>query len=297
MIQSSAFKIAVASGKGGTGKTTVATSLAHSQAGRQHCLVDCDVEAPNAHLFFDLTEFDREIVTKPIPVVDFDRCNFCGKCAEVCEFHAISVLNKPILSKQNVLVFPNLCHSCGACTYICPERAISETPNPIGKIHIFDTPEDLTIFTGEMLVGTAMAVPVIHAVQRKAEEYSSEADVIIYDAPPGNSCSVVETIRQVDFVLLVTEPTPFGLHDLKLTIELVQKLNKPMGVIINRDGIGNDDVDNFLIKKDIPILMRIPFDPEIASGLSHGSLLVNQSVQWENAFQKLITLILQEAST
>jgi MinD superfamily P-loop ATPase len=293
-MKSSSIKIAVASGKGGTGKTTVATSLALSQAGRQHCLVDCDVEAPNAHLFFDLTEFDREIVTKPIPVVDFDRCIYCGKCAEVCEFHAITVLNKPILSKQNVVIFPNLCHSCGACTYICPERAITETPNPIGKIHIFDTPEDVTIFTGEMQVGTAMAVPIIQAVQNKAEEYSSEVDIMIYDAPPGNSCSVVETIKQVDYVILVTEPTPFGLHDLKLTVALVQQLNKSTGVIINRDGIGNDDVENFLAENNIPVLMRIPFDPEIASGLSQGIPLPKQSAKWVQAFQDLAETILRE---
>lgn len=288
------FKIAVASGKGGTGKTTVATSLALSQAGRQHCLVDCDVEAPNAHLFFDLVEFDHKTVTKRIPVVDLNKCTYCGKCAEVCQFNAISVLNKPILAKQNVLIFPNLCHSCGACTYICPENAMKEKPIPIGDIHVFDTPEDLTIFSGEMQIGTAMAVPIIHDVQQTAIDYAVEADIIIYDSPPGNSCSVVETIKKVDFVVLVTEPTPFGLHDLKLTVDLVQEMGKPTGVVINRDGIGNDDVENFLKEKGIPILMRIPYNPSIAGQLSQGVPLVKQSLDWQKAFEKLIQTIIRE---
>ena len=288
------FKIAVASGKGGTGKTTVATSLALSQAGRQHCLVDCDVEAPNAHLFFELTEFDHAPVTKRIPVVDFNSCTYCGKCAEVCQFNAISVLNNPILAKQNVLIFPNLCHSCGACTYTCPEKAMSEKPIAIGEIHVFDTLEDLTIFSGEMQVGTAMAVPIIQEVQMKAEEFASEADIIVYDSPPGNSCSVVETIKKVDFVLLVTEPTPFGLHDLKLTVDLVQQLGKPTGVVINRDGIGNDDVENFLKLKRIPILMRIPYNPDIATQLAQGIPLIKQSDEWKQTIENLILAITQE---
>jgi MinD superfamily P-loop ATPase len=290
------LKIAVASGKGGPGKTTVAVSLALSQVDRQHCLVDCDVEAPNAHLFFDLTEFDHQIVTKRVPVVDFDFCTYCGKCAEVCEFNAISVLKQAILARKNVLIFQNLCHSCGACTYICPEKAIKEQPVPIGEITIFDTPTDLPVFTGEMQVGTAMPVPIIKAVQQAAESFAPDLDVIVYDSPPGNSCSVVETIKKADFVVLVTEPTPFGLHDLKLTVELVKKLGKPTGVVINRDGIGNDDVVQFLSEHSIPILMRIPFDSEIATQLSQGIPLMQQSHQWEQAFSDLLTQIQEEVN-
>ena len=288
------FKIAVASGKGGTGKTTVATSLALSRAGRQQYLVDCDVEAPNAHLFFKLNETQHERVTKRIPVVDYEKCTYCGKCAEVCQFNAINVLNKPILAKQSVLIFKNLCHSCGACTYICPENAMGEVPVPIGDLHQFETPEQLQIISGEMQVGTAMAIPIIQAVQKKAEEVASEADIIIYDSPPGNSCSVVETVKKVDFVVLVTEPTPFGLHDLKLTVQLVQDLDKPTGVVINRHGIGNDEVEDFLKEKGIPILMRIPYDPDIAAKLSLGTPLSKQSPEWERSFENLLRSITQE---
>lgn len=288
------FKIAVASGKGGTGKTTVATSLALCQAGRCHCLVDCDVEAPNAHLFFKLNEIQQERVTKRVPVVDHEKCTYCGKCAEVCQFNAINVLNKPILAKQSVLIFQNLCHSCGACTYICPENAMSEVSVPIGDLHIFETPEQLELFSGEMHVGTAMAVPIIQAVQKKADDATSATDIVIYDSPPGNSCSVVETIKKVDFVILVTEPTPFGLHDLKLTVQLVQDLAKPTGVVINRYGIGNDDVENFLKEKGIPVLMHIPYDPAIATKLSQGTPLIKQSPDWVKAFEHMVQTIIRE---
>ena len=170
-------------------------------------------------------------------------------------------------------------------------------PVPIGDLHQFETPEHLKIFSGEMQVGTAMAVPIIQAVQKKAAGEASEADIIIYDSPPGNSCSVVETVKKVDFVVLVTEPTPFGLHDLKLTVQLVQDLGKPTGVVINRYGIGNDDVEIFLKEKGIPVLMHIPYDPIIATYLSQGIPLIKQSLKWENNFENLIQSITQEEYT
>jgi len=288
------MKITVASGKGGTGKTTVATSLVLSQAGRKLCLADCDVEAPNSHLFFNLTAINQTTITKPIPKVDLDSCTYCGKCAEVCEFHAISVLNRPILAKQSVTIFPNLCHSCGACSYICPERAIIEQPTPIGNLHTYETSEEVKIVSGEMHIGTSMPVPVIKAVQKEVFQLQDASDVIIFDAPPGNSCSVVETMKPADFIVLVTEPTPFGLHDLKLIVDLTRELNKPTGIVINRDGIGNDAVEVFARQENIPILLRIPYDPTIAEQLAQGTPLIKQSQGWQEKFELLLKTIFQE---
>ena len=288
------MKIAVASGKGGTGKTTVATSLVLSRTGRPPCLADCDVEAPNAHLFFKLTKTLQETIHKPIPAVIADACTYCGKCAEVCEFHAISIFNRPILAQQSVMILPNLCHSCGACSYICPEKAIIEQPTPIGRLQTYQTAEGVMIVSGEMQIGTAMPVPVIKAVQKEIHRHQEGCEAIIYDAPPGNSCSVVETMKQSDFVVLVTEPTPFGLHDLKLIIKLTQQLGKPTGIVINRDGIGNDAVENFAQQNNIPIILKIPYSPETARQLAQGKPLIKQSGDWQPKFEQVFRHITQE---
>lgn len=259
--------IAVASGKGGTGKTTVATSLALSLAPERRVLfLDCDVEAPNAHVLLHPTITQKIDATILQPVVDADRCGLCGMCAEVCQYNAIAVVG------QRVLVFPELCHGCGSCALNCAWGAIRETPHSLGTLAYGHTSEGIRFAGGTLHVGQSWAIPVIS--QLKASLPASSEETVILDAPPGTSCPVAETIRDADFVLLVTEPTPFGLHDLKLAFELTSELGLPAGVIINRDGIGDARVDDFCAQAGLPVLLRIPMDREIAAGIAQGIPLV-----------------------
>lgn len=273
--------IAVASGKGGTGKTTVATSLVTALAGAGHPVsyLDCDVEAPNAHLFLKPV-FDRQTpVNLLIPEVDAGKCTGCGRCAEVCEFHAIVTLG------GNTLVFPELCHGCGSCTLVCPENAIREVPKPIGVLESGLSENGVHCAHGLLNVGEPMAVPVIS--QLIHGHSPTEGKIIVRDAPPGASCPVVESLRGADFILLVTEPTPFGLHDLKLAVKLTQTLGIPTGVIVNRDGIGDTAVDAYCQQADIPILMRIPFERRIGEGIAQGKTLVEVESHYLDAFRQL----------
>lgn len=260
--------IAVASGKGGTGKTTIATSLAIalSEQGKTVSCLDCDVEAPNAHLFLQPILDQQKQVNLLIPKVNADLCTGCGRCAEVCEFHAIVTLG------GKTLVFPELCHGCGSCTLVCPENAISEIPEPIGVLESGLTGEGIHFAHGVLNVGEPMAVPVISQLTNWNQ--NSDAEIIIRDSPPGASCPVVETLRGADFVILVTEPTPFGFHDLKLARKLTDELNIPTGVIINRDGIGDARVDEYCQEVGLPVLLRIPFDRKIGEGIAQGLPLV-----------------------
>ncbi|MBU1933250.1 MAG: ATP-binding protein, partial [Candidatus Omnitrophica bacterium] len=238
--------ISVASGKGGTGKTTVAVNLALSIPNAQ--LLDCDVEEPNSHIF--IKPEIHGIISVPIPVPDIDRskCNYCGRCAEVCEYNAIAVL------KDSVLVFPELCHGCGACSFLCPQCAIKEVNRQIGIVEI-GAKGDLQFGHGRLNIGEAMSPPLIRALK----EYSNPARTVIIDAPPGTSCPVIASIKESDFCILVTEPTPFGLNDLVLAVEVVRKLEIPFGVVINRSDLGNEKTDEYCANENIPILMRIPF--------------------------------------
>lgn len=272
--------IAVASGKGGTGKTTVATSLALSIADRAPLFLDCDVEEPNAALFLRPVLTQREQVGILIPEVDFGRCTYCGRCAEVCVWHAIAVVG------HRVLVFPELCHGCGSCTLNCPEGAIHEVLHVMGNLES-GRAGPITFGHGILNVGEAMAVPIIR--QLKAKHTASEGNgVVILDASPGTSCPVVETMRGADFALLVTEPTPFGLHDLRLTVQVARdELGLPVGVIINRDGVGDAGVDEYCAAESIPILMRIPLDRRIAEAISSGKALVEALPEYRELFRGL----------
>ncbi|MGD8456161.1 MAG: ATP-binding protein [Anaerolineales bacterium] len=279
------MKIAVASGKGGTGKTTVATSLALALAetGASISCLDCDVEAPNAHLFLQPDFNQRQNVDILIPEVDTDLCTGCGRCAEVCQFNAIVVLG------ERPLVFPQLCHGCGSCAALCPEKAIAEIPKTLGVLESGVAKRGITFARGVLNVGEPMAVPVIS--QLKNWQDLLEADIAILDSPPGASCPVVETLRDTDYIILVTEPTPFGLHDLQLAVELTRELGIPCGIIVNRDGIGDRGVDDYCRLEDIPILMRIPFDREIGHGIAQGIPLLDILPEYTQRFQDLYRLV------
>lgn len=277
--------IAIASGKGGTGKTTIATSLAQtlSVSGRSVSFLDCDVEEPNAHLFLRLPFDQREQVSVLIPEVNAEICTACGRCAEVCEFHAIVTLG------TKTLVFPELCHGCGSCALVCPENAITEVPKPVGIVEAGLTEDRIYFSHGVLNIGEPMAVPVIARLKQMSNH--SHTEVVIRDAPPGISCPVVETLRGADFVLLVTEPTPFGLHDLKLAVELTENLGIPAGVIVNRDGIGDTRVEEFCRQNALPILLRIPFDRRVGEGIAQGRTLVEISPEYQEDLVQVYTEI------
>ncbi|MBN2046527.1 MAG: ATP-binding protein [Anaerolineaceae bacterium] len=284
------MKIAVASGKGGTGKTTVATGLGVALRHRTRLVVDCDVEAPNAHLFFKQHDSRQQEVYNRIPQVDPDRCTYCGLCADTCKFNAITVLNQNP-SKPVWMLIPNLCHACGACELVCPTDALSERLEQIGTLASAQVSDDLSLAQGTLTIGKASGTPVIRELKKWVAGFSFQPEVIIYDAPPGASCSVVETIKDADFVLLVTEPTPFGLHDLNIAAQLTRELDLPAGIIINRDGIGDHQVDQMSKETGIPILMRIPMRREIAEAISNGIPLPTAFPEYEEEFIRLFQQI------
>ena len=267
--------ISIASGKGGTGKTTVATNLAVS-LGSEVQLLDCDVEEPNAHLFihpvFDLTE----TVTTPVPEVDMDKCTLCGKCGDICQFKAIVVVG------ETVLPFEELCHSCGGCMAVCPEDAITEKGRELGIIQKGHR-NGIEFIHGKLRVGEAMSPPLI----KKVLSYTDPARLTIVDAPPGTSCPVIESMKNADFVLLVTEPTPFGLHDLKLAVGAVNILDIPCGLVINRSDLGDEKVKEYADQENLPILMEIPFDRQIAEAYSRGDMVVDVMPEWKEKFLEL----------
>jgi MinD superfamily P-loop ATPase len=264
----------VASGKGGTGKTTVAVNLALSINPEK--LLDCDVEEPNVHTLVHPKEIHTSTVTVPTPVVDQAKCTLCGKCAEFCQFNAIFV------GKTKTMVYNEMCHSCGGCAIVCPEDAIAETPRPIGKIHE-STVDGITLVYGELSIGEPIATTLIHAVK----EHIVPDKINILDAPPGTACPVIETMRASDFLILVTEPTPFGLHDLSMAVEVVRGLGIPFGVIINRAGIGDDGVEKYCKEEEIPILLEIPFDRHIAELYSRGVPFVREMPEWHQRFKDM----------
>lgn len=270
--------ISIASGKGGTGKTTIAASLALSVPGAR--ILDCDVEEPNCHIFIKPEIKEKTSIYIPVPEIDKNKCDYCGKCKQVCMYNAIAVLNK------TTLVFTELCHGCGACSYFCPQKAIKEVNKEIGFIEI-GKKDNLSFIHGKLNIGQAMSPPLIKAVKK----YINSAKVNIIDAPPGTSCPVVESVKGSDFCILVTEPTPFGLNDLILAVEVLRKLSIPFGVVINRSDLGDKKTDVYCENENIPILMRIPFREEIARAYSKGQPIVEAFPEYKKDFQDLFNTI------
>ncbi|MDZ7262153.1 MAG: ATP-binding protein [candidate division KSB1 bacterium] len=267
--------ISVASGKGGTGKTTIATNLALSLDGQVQ-FFDCDVEEPNAHIFLKPHITKTKIFGTPVPLVDKTQCTYCGKCGEICQYHAIVVI------KENVLVFPELCHSCGGCWLVCPENAISQTEREVGVIEQ-GTVQGMEFYHGKLRIGEALSPPLIRAVKK----YIDPSKIVIIDAPPGTSCPVIESVKRSDFVLLVTEPTPFGLNDLVLAVEVVRALQIPCGVVVNRSDIGDRRVQEYCQRENIPVLMEIKNDRKIAEAYSNGIPLVEVFPEYKDRFLSL----------
>ncbi|MGI6226344.1 MAG: ATP-binding protein [Peptococcales bacterium] len=289
------MKIAIASGKGGTGKTTIASNLASylSSHGSDVTLVDCDVEEPNNHIFFQPKWHNSFQVQMPVPDVDASKCIGCGKCSEFCEFNAIVNVN------NSILIFPELCHGCGGCFMICPTQALKETARGIGEVQQ-GIKNNLKIVHGVMRIGEAMSPPLI----KKVKEHGSQSEISIIDCPPGTSCPMIQAVRGADFVLLVTEPTPFGLSDLKLAVETLRQLNLPFAVGVNRfeergrTSLGDkpskskeyphETIHDYCKKEEIPIILEIPEDRAIAQAYSQGKIFLEYLPHYENLFQNLM---------
>jgi len=278
--------VSIASGKGGTGKTMVAVSFALSLIGvvpKEIQLLDCDVEEPNARLFIQSLDAQKKTVTVPVPVIDASLCNLCGRCAEVCVYNAIAVTQK------KALVFPELCKSCGACSYLCPQKAITEKEKKVGSVEEAKG-SGIALVSGKLEIGEIDAVSVIKAVKKRVDPQK----INVIDSPPGTSCPVLETLQESDFCILVTEPTPFGLNDLKLAVETLRKLQIPFGVIINRCDLGSDCVEAYCEQESISVLLKIPFKREIANAYSRGIPFVEVAPEYRKRFQTVFQNIVKE---
>ena len=266
--------ISVASGKGGTGKTLVATSLALSLGNEKSVqLLDCDVEEPNAHIFLKPSFSHKEIVSISIPKLYEGKCTYCGRCAEVCAQNAIVVFAK------HILIFPELCHGCGACSLLCPQKAITEERKEIGVVES-GCSDGVEFAHGRLAIGEVIVLPII----RKVKEHANHKAIVIVDVSAGTSCSVVETVKDSDFCILVTEPTPLGLNTLILAVRTLKRLDIPCGVVLNCTGLGDGKVEEYCRKENIPILLTIPLDTKIAHLYSKGITLVEGMPEWKESF-------------
>jgi len=279
------MKIAIGSGKGGTGKTTVSLGLALSLAEESPVqYIDCDVEAPNAHLFFQDIILNEKTAGVLVPEIDSNKCTFCGECSKFCAYHALAIFPK------TALVFHEMCHSCGGCSKICPEKAITEVKRNIGKIKTGNS-NGVILSYGELNIGETQSPPLIREVKKTIDNKITA----IIDAPPGTACPFVETIRESNFCVLVTEPTPFGLHDLNIAKEVVKILEIPYGVIINKFDVGDSKVEEFCLKNHIPVLMKIPNDRNIAVAYSKGIPITETVSKYKKEFIEVYKKIYERA--
>ncbi len=288
MLKASGIKITIASGKGGTGKTFVATNLFQSLSMERIpvTLVDCDAETPNAKLFFKSKKESTREVTQKVPVIDESHCTYCGKCHEYCNYHAIFFLPQ----SQMIKVIEELCHGCGACLVACKYGAILEKDSELGTITRYSLTNHNTLIESRMHTGVYSPVQVI----KKGIKEATDQIITILDAPPGTSCPFIHTVLKADYVVLVTEPTPFGLSNLKQTVDTLRLMEKSFGVIINRAGLGNDEVYNYIKQENIKLLLEIPFQREIASTYSRGTLLTEIEPEWKKKFLSLFDTIIKE---
>lgn len=277
------IKIAIASGKGGTGKTFVATNIFFTLLKNNYraMLADCDAEAPNAIAFFETKLIKESEVTQLVPVINTETCTFCGKCHDYCNYNAIFIL-PPM---KIIHVIEDLCHGCGACSVACKFGAISEKPVSLGQVTKYMLNKKPALIEARINIGVMSPVPVIKAAIKKID---NQADIAILDAPPGTSCPFIQAVASADYVILVTEPTPFGLSDLKQSVETLRVLSKPYGVIINRTGMGNNNVYDYLLQEEIPLLLEIPFKKEIAGLYSRGKIVAETDHFFE---QQLLAVV------
>ena len=285
------FKIAIASGKGGTGKTTVAVNLytlLNNQLEKKTDLVDCDVEEPNDQIFFpDALKIQEDTISQLVPFINNDACTYCRRCVEYCEFNAIVVIPSAKFAEVN----KSLCHSCGACVVACQDGAITEHPQPIGTVNLFKTENGNRLREGRLKIGSAMQTPLIKELKKQVDE---SRDIVIYDAPPGTSCPVVETISDVNYTILVTEPTLFGLHDLKLMVKLLREIKGSFGVIINKAGLGTNEVYEYLQTEGIELLGQIPFSQEYASLYAKGQIIDNMPDAIKKSYDSILSSLIQK---
>lgn len=281
------MKIAIASGKGGTGKTFVATNIFYTlkKAKYETVLVDCDAEEPNSAAFFDARVVEQKEVTQLVPVINTDKCTFCGRCSEYCSYNAIFI----VPGMKVIRVMEELCHGCGACSVACNDGAITEKQVSLGMMNKFSGNGEYLLYEAKMNVGVMSPVPVIKEAIKETDGIDG---IVIMDSPPGTSCPFIQTVASADYVVLVTEPTPFGLSDLRQSVETLKTMGKPFGVVINRAGMGNDGVGKYLIEEKIDHLLDIPFSREIARLYSEGRIVsasdTRLAKQLEELTQKII---------
>lgn len=276
------MRIAVLSGKGGTGKTLLSVNMA--TVAKKSKYIDCDVEEPNGHLFFKPKGVKTQEINVKIPLVDQEACNGCRKCVEFCKFNALAYIN------NKLIIFDEMCHSCGGCALLCPEKAITEKDKAIGKVEK-GISENVTVSTGILNTVEATGIPIIESL---LSEELEDGEIHIIDSPPGGACSVMESIRDVDFCVLVAEPTLFGVHNLNIVYELVQLFDKPHGVVINKCLEGKDLAEEFCLDKGINILERIPFDKELGTLNSNGLIAARESERYKNLFSNLLDKVIEE---